>query len=176
MKRKVKLALAITLVIAAVMLITTYAMFYRVGQKILNQLTNGTDEPANDPYLVALLVYLVVLVGLAGFIMKVIALPMLAIGILFLVFVPIVLSAQREEKLRNSTMVLMILSVIFTVLSFLPLIYCWLLAMYSVTMTVLVSIANVCLVGCLITIIVSYAKLRKYCKKMKFEHENETIS
>ena len=164
MKTKIKIALTVVLFITAIMLMLTYAFLPGAFEK-LNKWINMGFISTDTAY-----GYIVFWLGVTLIVifMMIIASCWILTALMFMIFIPIVLTAHTENSLEKRTKVLLILTVIFAVFVNSSMAIVWLFAsIFPNYLIATLVISQVCFIASVTTVIVCYAKTRKYCKKLR---------
>lgn len=164
MKTKIKIALAVVLFVTAIMLMLAYIFLPGALGKLNELLHMGVISP-DSAY--GFMIYWLGVTIVVIF-MMVVAFCWILTALMFMIFIPIVLTAHTENSLEKRTKVLLILTVIFAVFVNCSMAIVWLFAsIFTYYLFALLIISDVCFVACVITIIVCYAKIRKFCKNLR---------
>ena len=161
MQVKLKTALAITLLVTAIMLVMSFAFIPSIAQGMGDNMQNSEQqgnpsEEVGEAIGIGIGVIFVTLIALL------LGLSWLATALMFLIFIPIVLTSKTEEKLKTRIKALLILTIIFGIFVVVTMAVCWSLAIYSTSMMIVMAITDLCFVACVITQIAAYRMLRKY--------------
>lgn len=178
MRKKIKIQLAITIGITIVLLLTSYCLIRVKAQEYLSVLDEMAQQDWEwDDVEYGGLAFIFTILLMVGSVIAALAVPLLATAIVLLPFFIIELSVKKEKTQEIVTLILMILSIIATSIM-LPYIagltYLFVIfvsasstPMLSITIVILLSLTEMCLVANIITIIVSYAKLHEYCNELR---------
>ena len=161
MKKKVKIALGILLFVTMVMLMVSSILMIQLTPGLMgDDMMDSSDNQAGAGLGVGIAMIFIVIILL------VIAGIWLLNSLINLIFLPIVLTAKSETKLRKALLALLIITAIFLVSVVLGMIISWsFIATLSATLNAVYAITMVCYVGSFVAIIISYAKINKLCKQ-----------
>lgn len=165
MKAKLKIALAIMLAVTAIMLVTSYAFIPRMAQDLGDKMQN-TESETDDSSALGQAIGAAIGVAVVAVIALLLGVAWLLTALMLLIFIPVVLSANTEQKMYKRVKALLICICIFGALTFVTMGICWSFAIYSIPMMMVMTIADLCLTGTIATVIVSDVKLRNYCNEL----------
>lgn len=163
MLKKYKIALGIVLAITAIMLVLSYALLPNAANDMNDGLQgDGTEQDTENTAGEQLgnavgIVFVLIIVLLAG-------ITWLITALMLLIMLPIVLTSKTEQKMKKRVKALLILTVILTLFMIPAMYICWGFATYSTTMVIVLALADLCVVGCIVTESVTLHKLRKLVK------------
>ena len=182
MDKKIKMQLAITIGITIILLFASFFLIRAKADEYLSKL----DEMAGadwEEFEYGGLAFIAAIIAIAGTTIELFAIPLLPPAFMLLPLLIIVLIVKKEKTQRIVSLILMILTIIIAVVMSLYLLGLAFIFMYfagasstpllSFAIVMMLFLTVVSLVTNAISVITSYARLRKNCKQLQQQTANE---
>lgn len=160
--KSIKIALCVLMLVVAVILATSYVSLTRFAQDLLDQLKE-TDTDMEATQVGTLVVALFVCAPMAS--------SWWLVTITFVVMSILLLCAKKPSAMRQRVKILFIFDIVYTVILFISMMFCWVVAIQSALLTALLLISDVGFVSCFVLTVV----LRNYVRDIPDDDEDARL-